>query len=208
METFNLKSKWVVCAAVVCAGALVFSACGKSGKEEPAAGEAAVGAAGGPSAETSSAYAGWVEYISDPMGFIVMVPQPMVYSMEKQTTAAGETDIHYFMAEMGAVTYGVVCNDFAAGFEAKVDPKEFLDKGVKGFIDSLAGTVTAEREVTLDAHNGREITMTGTSAGTALFGKARFFLIGNRLYQLAYIAEQGKEDIAAVDHFLDSFKLK
>lgn len=195
----NPKSFWPV--IVLCAGALVFAACGKSGKDEAAAGEMA-------SAPAANPYAGWVEYISDPMGFTVMAPKPMEISQEKSDTADGPTDINYFMAEMGAVTYGVICNDFSAEFTAKIDRKEFLDKGVKGFVDKLAGTLTAEREVTLGGYTGREIVMTGSSQGAALYGKARFFLAGTRLYQLAYIAEQGKEDAAAVDHFLNSFKLK
>jgi len=195
----NPKSFWPV--IVLCAGALVFAACGKSGKDEAAATET-------PTAPAVNPYAGWVEYISDPMGFTVMAPKPMEISREKSETADGPTDINYFMAEMGAVTYGVVCNDFSPEFTAKIDRKEFLDKGVKGFVDKLAGTLTAERDVTLSGYTGREIEMTGSSQGVALYGKARFFLAGTRLYQLAYIAEQGKEDAAAVDHFLDSFKLK
>jgi hypothetical protein len=195
----NAKSFWPV--IVLCAGALVFAACGKPGKDEAAAGETA-------STPTADPYAGWVEYISDPMGFTVMAPKPMELSQEKSETADGPTDINYFMAEMGPVTYGVICNDFSAEFTAKIDRKEFLDKGVKGFVDKLAGTLTAERNVTLGEYTGREIEMTGSSQGAALYGKARFFLVGTRLFQLAYIAEQGKEDAGAVDHFLNSFKLR
>ncbi|MBN1938656.1 MAG: hypothetical protein JW843_03655 [Candidatus Aminicenantes bacterium] len=207
MTLSKLESKLFWPLMIVCALALVFAACGKSGKDETGAGEAA-GSAGGPSAEAADAYAGWVEYISDPMGFNVMVPQPMIYSTERKETAAGPTDLHYFLAEVGAETYGVICNDFSGDFAAKVDQKDFLDKGIKGFVDNLAGTVTSERDVALDGQAGREIVLTGSSGGAALYGKARFFLIGSRLYQVAYIAELGKEKEAAVDHFLDSFKLK
>lgn len=208
MNPFGRKSKLAVFAALVCAGALVLTACGKSDKDEAvSAGETPAVQTAGP-APVAEAFSGWVEYVSDPMGFTVKAPQPLTVSRDTSKTADGETEIYYYMAEMGPVTYGVVCNDFTEDFAAKIDPKEFLVKGIKGFVDSLSGTVSAERDVALDAHNGREIVLSGASQGTALYGKARFFLIGSRLYQVACIAEPGKEDTAAVDYFLDSFKLK
>lgn len=208
MKTLRGRSKLFFFAAIACAGALVFTACGKSGKDEAApAGETPAVQTAGP-ATAAEAFAGWVEYVSDPMGFTVKAPQPLTVSQDTSKTADGDTEIYYYMAEMGPVTYGIVCNDFTEDFAAKIDQKEFLDKGIKGFVDSLSGTVSGEREVALGAHNGREIVMSGSSQGIALYGKARFFLIGRRLYQVAYLAEQGKEAPAAVDYFLDSFQLK
>lgn len=197
MTRFDPKGKALGTVVLFCAAALLFAACGKS-KEEAAASDK----------PAPDAFAGWMEYGSDPQGFTVMVPKSMDLYRDKSQTAAGEIEILTFLAEMPTASYGVVCNDFPQDFLAKADTGEMLANGIKGFVSKLSGTLDAERPVTLDGNAGREIVMTGSSQGVALYGKARFFLIGARLYQVAYIAEKGKEDPAAVDHFLDSFKLK
>ena len=189
----------------MCAGALVFSACGKSETETAAvSGQPPVQAV----APAPSSFSNWVEYVSVPFGFSVLTPKSFDLYKDKSSTSAGEIEYLTYLAEMGPVSFGIVCNDFDPNFLAGVDSKILLTDGIKGFVEKLGGTTTGERPVSLAGSEGREITLTGAAQGVALYGKARFFLVGNRLYQLAVIAEKGQENTAAIEHFFESFKLK
>ena len=208
-----LKSRqmalWLV--FVFCCGALILAACGKSGKDEAAA--ASEPASETPAVQTpappaADPYAGWIEYGSDPYGFSVMTPKSFDLSRDTSETEAGDVGLVTFLAELETASYGVVYGEFTQDFINQADPDILLKGGAKGFLEKLSGTLTAERQITLDGHTGLEIVMTGMSQGLDLFGKARFYLAGTRLYQVIVIAAKGKEDLPAIDHFLDSFKLK
>jgi len=212
MTHFDAKTKMRGPILLACAAALLFAACGKSGNEEtaaaqPAAQKPAVQTAG-PAAATAGAFAGWLEYTSDPVGFSVKTPKSFDLYRDKSRTAAGEIEILTYLAELPTSSYGIVYNDFPEDFLAKSDLKMLLTNGINGFVSKLSGTLTGDKEIMFEGIAGREITLTGSSQGVALYGKARFFLVKNRFYQVAYISESGKEEIPSVDYFLDSFKLK
>jgi len=192
-------------------GVFLISACGKS-KEKPAAPEtppaAETAAAETAAPPITNAYAGWVEYGSEPDGFTILTPKSFDLYRAKTPTDAGEIEIITYLAEMPTVAYGVVCNDFPEEFMAKTDPNLLLKNGGKGFVDKLNGTLTGERLLSKGGIAGLEITMKGIQQEVELFGKARFYIVGNRLYQVAAMAEKGKENLPEIDYFLDSFKLK
>jgi len=211
MRFLKSRQKALGLVFVFCCGALILAACGKSGKDEaaaasePASETAAVQTPAPPAADP---YAGWIEYGSDPYGFSVMTPKPFDLSRDTSETEAGDIGLVTFLAELETASYGVVCSEFTQEFIDKADPEIMLHSGSSGFLEKLSGTLTSERQITLDGNPGLEIVMTGMSQGLDLFGKARFYLAGTRLYQVIVIAAKGTEDLVAIDHFLDSFKLK
>jgi hypothetical protein len=210
MNLYASKRVCVPSVFLICLGMLFLPGCKKSGEQQaPPSAEPTTEA---PAVETAAppvteAFADWVEYGSKPDGFTIMTPKSFDLYRDKTQTEAGEIELVTYLAELPTVAYGVVCNDFPQEFIAKTDPNKLLKNGSEGFIAKLNGVLTGERLLSMDGHAGLEITMTGSQQGVGLFGKARIYLIGNHLYQVTAIAEKGKEDLAAIDHFLDSFKV-
>ncbi|MCJ7613097.1 MAG: hypothetical protein MUP19_12640 [Candidatus Aminicenantes bacterium] len=88
------------------------------------------------------------------------------------------------------------------------NPQEQMRGAREGIINQFQGTITQEKDITLDGNSGLETTMTGSSQGMNVTLKVRFYLVKNRLFQVYALSEQGYEDPAAMDKYLDSFKLK
>jgi len=197
---------------------LLISACSKSAKEQTAPGaetkaaetktEAMAATEPSPAAPVADKYSDWVEYGSEPHLFTILTPKSFEVSRDKTQTAAGEIELITYLAELGSVAYGVVCNDFPPDFMSKTDPSTLLKNGSNGFVNQFSGKVSGEQVLSLEGHPGLEITLTGVTQGIDIFAKGRFYLVGDRLYQVTVIAEKGKEDLEAINKFLGSFKLK
>jgi len=98
--------------------------------------------------------------------------------------------------------------DFAEALVKGKDPEVLIRGGAKGFVSHLNGTGTSEKMISLGDSKGMELVLTGSSQGVPLFAKGRFYLVRNKMYQICVVAEKGKEDLIAIDKFLDSFKVK
>jgi len=195
--------KGLILITLISLGAMFISACNRSGQDQAA-----------PPAETKTEaaaadkFAGWVEYGSEPHRFTIMTPKSFEVSRDTTQTTAGDIELVTYLAELGPAAYGVVCNDFPQDIVAGKDPNAILQGGSKGFNSQFNGTVTGEQLLILNGHSGLEISLTGATQGVEIFAKGRFYLVGNRMYQIMVIAEKGKGDLEAIDKFLGSFKLK
>jgi len=211
MKFHRSGSKDFILITLIGLSVLGLSACSRSGQDQ--APPAAETKTEGPAVETTAPpaadnYADWVEYGSQPHLFTVMTPKSFEVSRDTTQSAAGEMELITYLAELGSVAYGVVCSDFPQDFVDKTEANTLLKNGSIGFINQFKGKVSSEQLLSLQGNPGLEIALTGVTQGVDIFAKARFYLVGRRLYQVMVIAEKGKEDAKAIDKFLGSFKLK
>jgi hypothetical protein len=144
---------------------------------------------------------------------------------DKSVTYHPGPQVHAHMVQLPKATFLVSFIDLPPGIQ--LDYKA----AIQGLTSLVGGTVTKERDWTIDGNKGREIEMsiTGTpffpvgwvaSAGNngkrvelpvnkakAGFASSRMVVINNRLYQIVVIGEEATFEDADVKKFFDSFKL-
>ena len=75
-------------------------------------------------------------------------------------------------------------------------------KSSEAFLTEVKGKTLSMKDIKIDAYRGKELVYKTATE----FGKARFILIGKRLYVLQASIPTVTEDKSAIDHYLDSFK--
>jgi hypothetical protein len=105
-------------------------------------------------------------------------------------------------------TRAVLYNDYPMQIAQFGDPDAMLDGAVRG-MTSTNWSVQSQTAIKLDGHPGREVSFevnspTAPEKGT---GKARMYLVGNRLYQTIVVGRSSKVTQEEFDKFLESFAL-
>lgn len=176
----------------------VIAACGSAAKPPPAA---PVAIKNDPPAAPPPVDDRWVPYTSADGGFTVKFPG----TPAEQTEDVGDgVMIHIASVDLGTAAY-LVGWQIQPTTASKV-PKEVLDGAQAGMLGAFPGaTVLAQSDVTLDGrYPGRALTTKIVDPDATQF--SRYYLVGDRLYQLAAL---GEGDGAPADWktFLDSFAL-
>ncbi len=128
-----------------------------------------------------------LEFSADERGnFRALVAGKPQYSKQTLLSPAGQLT----MATMESVDREeirriVVYTDFPDPIVDSSDPSALLDRGIGGMSGKGQWSVLSQAPITLDNHPGREVRFAINSPGAPEkgVGKARIFLIGNRLYQ-------------------------
>jgi hypothetical protein len=113
------------------------------------------------------------------------------------------------MHDAGSKAYMVAFSDYPEAIIKQKDPEKMLSDGVKGAMRNIRGRKNYEKDITLAGYQGKEITFTVPSSGrlpSGGKGKARMFLVENRLYQVLALGLKSISE-AEFDKFLDSFEL-
>ncbi|HWB49101.1 MAG TPA: hypothetical protein VG651_08325 [Stellaceae bacterium] len=140
---------------------------------------------------------GWRQFHSAEGGFTILVPGKPEETVQPPDEH-GHTQ-HRFMVTIGKKTgYLVAFDDYRHGDLSKVDSKTLFDKLQDTVLKGMNGTRRAERSLSLDGLDGREVEF-ATADGQN--GVIRLYRDGDRLYQLWAVGG------AAADSrkFLDSF---
>lgn len=100
--------------------------------------------------------------------------------------------------------------DYPDELMRQADYNLLMDGAVNGAMNNINGRVKSEQDVSIGIHYGREIEFSfpaSPKAPSGGNGKARFFIVGSRLYQIIKV---GKDVLASPDtnQFLDSFTLE
>ena len=150
---------------------------------------------------------GTQDFKSDSGKFSVQVPQPLAESVQTTNTESGKIDQHLFTADVGKTTYLVAYADYSPE-SVKGDPQKVIDLAITNAITNVTGQLISSKSVTVDGNSGTEIFLESFAQdGTAVHSKVRFFMVGNRLYEVMGMAIRGEADFTAIDGFLNSFKL-
>ncbi|HEY9873868.1 MAG TPA: hypothetical protein V6D12_10555, partial [Candidatus Obscuribacterales bacterium] len=145
------------------------------------------------------ASADWKNFSSGKGKFAVLMPGKPIE--ETQTSQKDDVTInnHTFMVETDEGVFFVEYSDFRDDI-SMIKPDAILEAGCEG-LSQDGGKLLSKRSIALGEHPGREVEYTTKDGIT---GKARIFLVGQRLYQLHVVTAQA----ADANKFFDSFKVK
>lgn len=120
-------------------------------------------------------------------------------------TPVGEIDTHPLVLRRQNTAFIVMYSDYPKEYFKDQDMKSILDSFRDGAVKNTQGTLLLEKILTLGPYPGREIIIaTPNGEGTST---DRFFLVGNRLYQLIVACPKADRYSPDINQFLESFKL-
>lgn len=151
----------------------------------------------------------WKAFSSTKGKFSVLMPGDPQEQHQVVNTAVGPIDLYMYAVDSGSIAYIVGYSDYPEDFIKNSEPKKLLDGARDGAIRNIKGTLVAERNITIEAHPGREFAFDVPKQSGIPYngtGRSHMFLVGNRLYQCMVI---GKKDsrIEDIEKFVNSFKL-
>jgi hypothetical protein len=154
-----------------------------------------------------AAHYAWGDVLNDRDGrFSANFPGRPTPSLQTVTTDAGPTIAHIFEnhGPQGAI-YTVVYSDYPAGAMSTKTPDGVYEGAINGVMGETGGTLKSSTAVTAGGVPGREAVIDAPQRKTMF--RVRFFLSGDRLYQVAYEGPPGSETGKDAVAFLDSFRI-
>ena len=140
----------------------------------------------------------WKKFSSDAGRFAVLLPGKPTEETETEKTEDGTTVHHTFSLATETGAFVMMYSDFPEDI-TKIKADFLLDEACKGL--SIGGDqLLSQRRISLGAYPGREIEY---KTQDGITGKARIFLVGQRLYQLHIAFPQAGD----TKKFFDSFEL-
>ncbi len=114
-------------------------------------------------------------------------------------TKVGDIVMSIYGCETGAAAFAVIVSDLPQGSTIS------YDGAVSGAVTNVGGTLRSTAPYSIGGATGREVFIDIASKGEV--GRARFVVIGLRLYQTICVVPAGEETHGACPDFLDSFRL-
>ena len=155
----------------------------------------------------------WREYHSDEGGYSVLLPQKPGRAQRALATLAGTVTMHMLSVQADGTLFGAASADFGKPPDAATQAamRAALLKNLDGAVVSDRPVSTAVNSAGASATlTGHEVIKRGHIGGgeQAVSGemRARFFVRGNRYYQIAAVGRAGAVPVADLDLFFDSFK--
>jgi TonB family protein len=153
----------------------------------------------------------WQEFSPSEGRFSVKLPSRPVTTTQRVETPDGWLPMRvYTLATPDQ--YIVSYMDYPRTLEDPARVGQFFAGVRDGALRATGATLLRERDVTLAGHPGRQFKM---KLRGGLVGRARIYVVGNRLYQLLFIVhEEGAPELKlrsneeAADRFFDSFRLE
>ena len=124
-------------------------------------------------------------------------------------TTAGPIDKHLALFENRSGAFVVIYADYPASLARQADPQQLLDDERDNAIAATKGALFNERRLALDGHPGREIKIDipGDGALPAGVMTVRYYLVGDRLYEITVVTPKTRPAPDITQKFLDSFQL-
>jgi len=141
----------------------------------------------------------WKEFNSAKGGFAVSFP--VAPKIKEGPDQQGYPD-HQFEVDLGDVDYFVAYTEYPAGYFARREANEFLDKLVGGLTGD-DGKIRLSRKISTAGNLGREYIVDKPDATVT----AHFFIVGNLLFGQILVGPKGLEGGADAKRFFDSFRL-
>ena len=149
----------------------------------------------------------WRE-LSVPEGrFVVLLPGKARREARALDTAAGALTMTMYAFNLKRGTMGVAYTDYPAAALAAEHRREQMDAARDALLRNIQGGVLSEEDVAIAGFPGRQVYAEGRVGADGALLKARFVVVGNRLYQIAYVGAKDGIAMADVDMFLTSFGL-
>jgi hypothetical protein len=145
--------------------------------------------------------------------FVANFPSPVQRSSQPVPTAVGNIAMNMVYYDGGTIAYMVIYCDYPAGsVSTSGGPDKVCANASEGAVKSVNGTVRTSSPCRLGDVKGLELVADIPSKdpkvpADASVARLRFFVVGDRLYQVMYLGPTGQETGADAVAFLDSFRL-
>lgn len=149
----------------------------------------------------------WRE-LSVPDGrFAVLLPGKARRESRVLNIPAGALTMTMYSHSLKQGTMGVAYTDYPAAALTAEQGRAQLDAARDALLRNIHGGVRLEEDIGVAGYPGRQVLAEGRAGAGGTLLKARFVVVGSRLYQIAYIGARDSLPMAEVDMFLTSFKL-
>ena len=138
---------------------------------------------------------GWVKVEPLGGGFSVMMPA----KPDEKVEPPEKFTFHLFTVKGERAIYAASFGDYAPSIKLNSEGELIADRD--NFLKGVNAKLIESRKITLDGHAGLEFTAENETASF----RGRFYLLGNRAYQLAVVIFRGQDDSDNVNRFFDSF---
>jgi hypothetical protein len=151
--------------------------------------------------------------VDDAGRFVVSLPKPVQRGSQQVSTKVGNIAMNMVYYDGGAVAYMIIYCDYPAGSVAQSGgPEKVCANASDGAVKSVNGTVRTCSPCQLGDAKGLEVVADipakdPKDSASASVARLRFFVVGDRLYQVMYIGPTGTETGSKAVAFLDSFRL-
>jgi len=153
-----------------------------------------------------AAHYAWGEVLTDRAGrFSADFPGRAQETSQRVDTQAGAVVAHVFTYRATGSSYTVAYSDYPNGSMANAVPDGVYEGVINGAMGQTGGTLKSSSSVQSSGVTGREAVFVSADQKSVL--RSRYFLTGDRLYQVAYEGSPGSETGKAVVGFLDSFHI-
>jgi len=149
----------------------------------------------------------WRELSVPAAGFAVLLPGKARSESRTLETAAGAAVMTMYAYSLKRGTMAVAYTDYAPAALAAGLGRAQLDAARDALLRNIGGGRPLEEDVSIGGYAGRQIFAEGRAGAEGALLKARFVVVGDRLYQIAYLGARNGAEMADVDMFLTSFKL-
>lgn len=138
-------------------------------------------------------------------GFDVAFPGTPQHSVETLPLEIGDVDLHTYIYESGiSKAYMVAYSDYPSTLIDGSDPSTMLVGAKDGAMGNLGiDNMEVEQDIEIDGHPG--LYCKGNGNGWHVMYE--FYLVGNRLYQVAILQDGSYPESTDADDFFGSFRL-
>ena len=157
------------------------------------------------------------EFTSTGGGFSVKTPVTLKESITTKNPVVSsdgksvELTVHQFDGSKASLAYSVAYNDYPEWVftlaERPAVVEALLGSAGLGMTKLLNGKILLETKITIGPYPGREVLVEFQHQGQKAIAKARWYLVGRRLYQIMVLAPSGKGGMSDINAFLGSFQL-
>jgi hypothetical protein len=151
--------------------------------------------------------------VDDAGRFVVSLPKPVQRGSQPVDTAVGKIAMNMVYYDGGATAYMIIYCDYPAGSVTQSGgPEKVCANASNGAVQNVGGKIQSSSACQLGDVKGLEVVADippkdPNDSASASVARLRFFVVGDRLYQVMYIGPAGTETGSKAVAFLDSFRL-
>lgn len=139
--------------------------------------------------------------------FAVLLPGKAQHESRTLNTAAGALTMTMYSFSLKQGIMGVAYTDYPAAALAAEHGRAQMDAARDALLRNIQGGVRLEEDIGIAGFPGRQVYAEGRAGAEGALLKARFVVVGSRLYQIAYVGAKDGVAMADIDMFLTSFRL-
>jgi hypothetical protein len=151
--------------------------------------------------------------VDDAGRFVATFPGPVQRRSQQVDSAVGKITMNMIFVDRTAEAYMIIFSDYPEGSVAQSGGADSVCSNARdGAVKSVNGKVRTSASCRMGELKGLEVVVDippqdPKAAGTLSASRLRFFVVGDRLYQLMYIGPNGTETSPEAMAFLNSIRL-